>query len=281
MPQRKWSEGEGRRLLRELSPRTRSCLRRQLGRSFAHLDVLDVPAIGQAGSDDLWQHPTQHGLIVFGAAPNGDAWAIDLRRGERVVLLSHDLIWEEEVDSPRKGLEPVATSLRQAFAWARSCALPIDYYDALELRSTLKRASRMAAPLVRLAVGRGFNVGLEAAIPLRDYVAGRSRPTPPHGFAGRAADLFDLLRRVRNRRTVQEVLVRIASLEGPWPTCDAVYIVAEAGLEQVSTWFGAGVHVAKGWSRPPSASSEMAPSKPDFGVPRPKKGYRVYTLHWL
>ena len=268
--------------LRQLSRPARTTLRRNLARSFDHLDVLRLGEIGRNSVDDVWQRPIDHGLILFGSAPNGDAWAVDLRRGERVVVLAHDLIWGEMVDSPRKGLEPVAKSLQETLAWARDCALPVDYYDALELRAALKRASKKAAPLVRQAVGRCFNIGLEVAVPLKSYVANRTRPTPPEGYSGRAADLFDLLRRVRKRRTVQEVLMRISSLDGAWPTSDAVYLMTSAALDQVVRWFGPCAQVSRGWKRPGSSikRSPVVEDKPAYGIPKLKKGYKVYTLTW-
>ncbi len=114
-------------------PTTLSLLRKHLARVVGPIEVVETLAevVSESRSEE-WRDPAAHDLWIFGRAANGDAWALDVREGERVVVLSHDLLWEEEVTDPREAMCPVADSLADAFEEARSNTLPFDYFSATE-----------------------------------------------------------------------------------------------------------------------------------------------------
>jgi hypothetical protein len=91
----------------------------------------------------IWLTPSEHGLLIFGGAGNGDAWALDLQASGAVVLLSHDRIWaqstaledgdfddDELPPSPRDEMHVVAPSLTAALELAAQGDLPEDYWLA-------------------------------------------------------------------------------------------------------------------------------------------------------
>jgi len=112
---------------------TRALLEKHLGRVVGPIEVVESLAEVETEShSEEWRDPAAHGLWIFGRAASGDAWAIDTREGDRIVVLSHDLLWEEEVEDPREALCVVAETLADALEEARSNTLPVDYFTATE-----------------------------------------------------------------------------------------------------------------------------------------------------
>ena len=124
---------QSREPLSRLSSDEVELLRPVEGTQLGTLVVYTKKDRARAKRDPNWKVPGAHGLVIFGCAPNGDAWAVDARApGRLVVVLSHDLIWEGRVDSPREALCEAAGSLREALDLARAGRLPIDYWEAEE-----------------------------------------------------------------------------------------------------------------------------------------------------
>jgi len=228
------------------------------------LRITSARALVRDNRDPVWQRAHEDGLVLFGSGPAGDGWAIDVRRGERVVLLAHDAIWGEQVDSARGALTPVARSLSQALEWAEQCALPIDYYEALDLNERLKRSPKRVHQLLRMAQGRGANLGyMEVAVPARAFFAAVDDP--------RLRSVAALLKRVRARPEVSAVLVRTRGLE-PRPRAEAVYVLARASLDDVASWLApaAPSRVEAGWTF----------GRPDAAAPKLARGTRVVSATW-
>ena len=264
-------------LLSPLRSATRTRLKKHLGRSYEHLDVHSAAALVRENRDEVWKAPVENGLLIFGAAANGDAWAIDVARGERVVLLSHDRIWDQQVRTPRGALEPIAGSLSETLAWAEDCALPVDYYDAKALKQALAAAPRDAAPVIRMAFGRCINHGVEVALTLEDFLQRKKDGPAPTGYQVRQRKLptkvlHATLRAVRRRRSVQEVLVRVCDVAGAWPAFDTVYVFTSADQGTLVEWLAP--------HAPAAIERRWRYDRPDYAVPRPKKGFRPFSIWW-
>lgn len=116
-----------------LSPETLAALRANLCAVIGPIEVAEtLEDVVVDSRSTQWMNPANHGLWIFGRTDSGDVWAIDTQEADRVVILSHDLVWGEEVATPRDAACPVAATLAEAFAAARSGTLPIDYFTALE-----------------------------------------------------------------------------------------------------------------------------------------------------
>ena len=94
-------------------------------------------------------------------------------------------------------------------------------------------------------------------------------PTFPHpGPQG----FYQILRTVREREDVQDVLVEIDDLEGlDWPFSEVVYVLTQAAVEDVEAWVKDLFpdEVATGYfGDKPSRAPELLP------------GYRVYSIWW-
>src|SRR5688572_15897198 len=84
------------------SPATLALVKRHLGVVLGPIEVHDSLAAMVADSTgEQWHDAASEGLWIFGSAGNGDVWAIDVQEGEQVVVLSHDLVWEDEVETVR------------------------------------------------------------------------------------------------------------------------------------------------------------------------------------
>lgn len=116
--------------LQWLSARTRALLIEHAGRVVGDLALLRERQIARESGRASWLKPFREDLLIVGSAPNGDAWAIDLRDGEAVGVISHDLVWDREVASARAGMIRVADSLDAALERARVGALPVDFWAA-------------------------------------------------------------------------------------------------------------------------------------------------------
>ena len=116
-----------------LSATTMALLRKNLCGVIGPMEIVETLAeVYSESHGEEWRNSAKAGLWVFGRAINGDAWAIDTQEDERVVVISHDLLWEEEVDSAREAALPVAASLGEALDAARAGTLPTDYFTASE-----------------------------------------------------------------------------------------------------------------------------------------------------
>lgn len=112
-----------------LSPATLALLRARLGEVVGPIELaLSLDQVVQDSRDPRWQAPAAHGLWIVGAAINGDAWALDVQAGERLVVLSHELLLSGEIEDPRDAAHPAAASLAEALA--RPAALPRDHHEA-------------------------------------------------------------------------------------------------------------------------------------------------------
>jgi hypothetical protein len=116
-----------------LSPKTLNLLRSHLARVVGPIEFIETLAEMTAESrSEEWRRPADEGFWIFGRAGTGDAWAIDVKNGEQVVVLSHDLIWEQEAETVRDAACEVADSLADAISLAAHNALPEDYFAAIE-----------------------------------------------------------------------------------------------------------------------------------------------------
>lgn len=116
-----------------LSAATLAVLRKNLCGVIGPMEIVEtLTEVHTESHGEEWRNSSKSGLWIIGRAQNGDAWAIDAQEGERVVVISHDLLWEEEVDSAREAALPVADSLADALAAARAGTLPTDYFTASE-----------------------------------------------------------------------------------------------------------------------------------------------------
>lgn len=147
-----------------LSPRTLALLQRHLAKVVGPIEFAETLAeVASESRSEEWRDPSAHGLYIFGRAASGDAWAVDTKEGDRIVVLSHDLLWEEEVANPREAMCVVAESLSDALEEARSNTLPVDYFTASE-------GEAFEEPDAKLTFAPG---GLDAglALPLADRPA--------------------------------------------------------------------------------------------------------------
>lgn len=141
-----------------LRPATLAALKKLLGRVVGPIEFLESLAEVDAESrSEEWRNPASKDLWIFGRAASGDVWAFDVKDGERVVVLSHDLIWEEEVPDSRDALCVVAESFADAMEEARSNTLPVDYFTATE-------GEAFEEPDAKLTFAPG---GLDAGLNLR------------------------------------------------------------------------------------------------------------------
>ncbi len=142
-------------------------LTRNLGAVVGPIEVLPTLADMVAESrGEEWHDPAALGLWIIGTAANGDAWAIDVEEGEQVVVLSHDLVWEDEVESVREAACVVAANLAEALEEARSNTLPVDYFTAIEGES-------LDEPDSKLTFGPGgMDAGLAVAVEARPALLG-------------------------------------------------------------------------------------------------------------
>lgn len=116
-----------------LRPPTLAALKKHLGKVVGPIEFVEsLDEVVAESRGEHWHDVAAHGLWIFGRAQNGDAWAFDVKDGEKIVVLSHDLIWEEEVEDPREALCVVAENLLDALEEARSNTLPFDYFSATE-----------------------------------------------------------------------------------------------------------------------------------------------------
>lgn len=116
-----------------LSPKTLNLLRSHLARVVGPIEFIETLSEMTAESrSEEWRRPADEGFWIFGRTGSGDAWALDVKNGEKVVVLSHDLIWGEEVENAREGSCEVADSLEDAISLAAHNALPMDYFAASE-----------------------------------------------------------------------------------------------------------------------------------------------------
>jgi hypothetical protein len=86
------------------------------------------------------------------------------------------------------------------------------------------------------------------------------------------ATFHQILREIKARPDVIDVLVRVIGVDGPqWPYTDAIYILSSAPLTEVSQWVEPlrPSEVAEGWmyGRPPA-------------VAEPKSPFVPYTVWW-
>ncbi|MDP2315332.1 MAG: hypothetical protein Q8P41_20715 [Pseudomonadota bacterium] len=115
------------------SPALLALLKRHLGAVVGPMELMPSLADMVAESrGEEWHDPAAHGIWLIGTAVNGDAWAIDVNEGEQVVVVSHDLVWEDEVETLRDATCVVAANLAEALEEARSNTLPVDYFSAIE-----------------------------------------------------------------------------------------------------------------------------------------------------
>ena len=128
-----------------LRPTTLALLRRQLGRVVGPIEFAEsLEEIDAESRGAEWRDAAGRGLWIFGRAHNGDAWAIDAQDGERIVVLSHDLVWEDEVDDLREACCVVAENLADALEEARFNTLPVDYFAATEGEALEEPDSKLA-----------------------------------------------------------------------------------------------------------------------------------------
>lgn len=149
------------------SPGTLAHLKRHLGATVG--PILFLPTLEDIVAEskgEEWHDPASHGLWIVGTALNGDAWAVDVNEGEQIVVLSHDLIWEEEVDTVRDAACVVAVNIAEALEEARSNTLPVDYFSAIEGESLDEPDSKLT-----FAPG-GLDAGLAVPLPARPALLG-------------------------------------------------------------------------------------------------------------
>lgn len=149
------------------SPAVIAHLKRNLGAVVGPIEFL--PTFGDMVAEsrgEEWHDPASHGIWIIGTAVNGDAWAVDVTEGEQIVVLSHDLIWEEEVDTLRDAACVVAANIAEALEEARSNTLPVDYFTAIE-------GEALDEPDSKLTFGPGgMDAGLAVPAPARPAVLG-------------------------------------------------------------------------------------------------------------
>lgn len=109
---------------------------------------------------------------------------------------------------------------------------------------------------------------------LSPKLAIQAAPPSPHWPHPGPQGFYVLLRAVRERPEVQDVLVEINDLnvgEGNWPFSERVYILTTASLEEVKAWTSDifPTEVSKGYSdEKPRLAPELLP------------GYQAFTLWW-
>ena len=85
---------------------------------------------------------------------------------------------------------------------------------------------------------------------------------------------YDILKGIRSRPGVQDVLVAITDLDAGddfWPFSDRVYVLADASAEGVATWAEA--------LQPDTVEEGITDGKPDIAV-EVKPGFTRYRLWW-
>lgn len=142
-------------------------LKRHLGSTVGPIELMPTfeDMVAESRGEE-WHDPASQGLWIIGTAANGDAWAIDVNEGEQVVVLSHDLVWEDEVETVRDASCVVAVNIAEALEEARSNTLPVDYFSAIEGES-------LDAPDSQLTFGPGgLDAGLAVPADARPAVLG-------------------------------------------------------------------------------------------------------------
>lgn len=81
----------------------------------------------------------------------------------------------------------------------------------------------------------------EVAVSLEDFFTGNDDPGSIGANLGEEQppldSFYQTLRAIRARESVQDVLVRIHSVEeDTWPYTDTVYIISSASQEEIETW---------------------------------------------
>jgi hypothetical protein len=117
----------------------------------------------------------------------------------------------------------------------------------------------------------------EVVVSLEDFFNGNEDPgsigcnlgdeQPP------IAEFYGVLKAIRSRQDVQDVLVRIYEYDDPssWPYTDTVYIITSASTDQVESWVES--------LKPSEIYPEWMYGKP-AAAPEPKAGMTPHSVWW-
>ena len=144
-------------------------------------------------------------------------------------------------------------------------------------QSQVTMPNRLEQLRTRLIDAAAKSPRAELAVALDEFFEGNSdKASIGANLGAKQPDLdhfYQLLRSVRARPEVQDVLVRIADFSDPasWPYTDAVYVIAKTTTKQLTSWVGPLLPtlIKSGWMY-----------KKPVGAPELKKGMRVFTVWW-